>query len=396
MSTKIGMPDAEIAFRGLGATAIARGANGAVALILVDDTEWEKKYSKYKTIADFDSDEEKLFTEANCKYIKECLEGIPNVVYVFKLKSDGNISDLLKEVKKVIPRNCWIASTKLGEEQQTLVTWIKAENKNNKRRYKAFVYKATTTGDMHVVELKNQKLSFKLNTEEGEKLEERTGEKALPYLVGYLAGLPLSMSAIAKALSRISSVEEPEIQQQVQNIQEEEKVESNEVQKQDIDAIEDAINNGYFVLFNEEEEVKVARGVNTLTDLTNGVIEEMCFINTVEKMDLIYCDIFETWDKQYKGKYDNILDNQSLFMSASGAYFEELERSSILDPKFNNRIMIDVEAQRIALKLKYPNEDIDSWSDEKVMDTPVSTKAYFVVNIKITGIMEDIYMIIYI
>ena len=67
---------------------------------------------------------------------------------------------------------------------------------------------------MHVVNLTN----------EGE-------EKSIPYLLGYLAGLSLDVSAIANPL-KLDSVIEP-------------------------DDLDEAINNGEFILYNDEGEVRV-------------------------------------------------------------------------------------------------------------------------------------------
>jgi hypothetical protein len=156
-----------------------------------------------------------------------------------------------------------------------------------------------------------------------------------------------------------------------------------------------AIANGEFVLINDEGVVKVARGVNSLVTTGQDVTEEMCMINTVEKMDLIYADIFKAWDGNYKGKYPNILDNQVLLISAINGYFEGLETDLVLDPNFDNKSMVDVEAQRIANYPKYGQEVAEAWTDTKVLQMTVGTKVFLTANNKITGIMEDFFFDIF-
>lgn len=365
MPTTIQMPSLEIIFKGIGATAIARGQKGSAALIVVDETEGEEMV-KYRTIADFTSEEQAKYTPENVLAIKDALEGTPLELYVFRMKSEsGSITDLFKKIGGTVPRNSWIAVQSATEQHQNdLATWIKTERKNNKKRYKALVYKATTPDDMGIVNMTTEKVAF--SDERGEK----AGSSALAWGLGFLAGLSLTMSAIAKPIGKFKSVTEPE-------------------------DLNEAISNGEFVLFNDEGEVKVARGVNSLVTTGQDVTEEMCFINTVEKMDLIYCDIFTAWNNSYKGKYPNILDNQMLLISAIRGYFKEVARDYILDPNFDNTVNVDIEAQKLANYAKYGEETVESWDDNKAMEMTVSTKVFLKANVKIPGIMEDLKFEIY-
>ena len=135
MSTTNTMPQLDIIFKGLGVTAIKRAERGDAVLILSDTTPGDpKKY--YKTIEDFTSEEQAKFTEDNVKLVKDALEGIPLKLYVFKVGEDEEITDKLKVIGGVIPRNCWIG-TPDNTYATELVTWIKAKRKNDKKRYRA-------------------------------------------------------------------------------------------------------------------------------------------------------------------------------------------------------------------------------------------------------------------
>lgn len=364
MSTSNGMPQLDIVFKGLGVSAIKRGERGYAVLILEDETEGVPK-TKYTTISDFTSEEQAKFKTENVAYIKDALEGTPLALYVFKLGTEDLLPDLLNKIKGIIPRNSWIgilSSTAL--DHGDLATFVKAENKNNKKRYKAFIYKGSAVDDMHVVNETNEKVIFP------DDRGEVTGDKSIPYLVGYYAGLSMMMSGIAKPL-KFKSVTEPE----------------------ELDLV---IGNGEHVLFNDEGIVKVARAVNSLVTIGQDVTEDMTHINTVEKMDLIYCDLYKAWNDSYKGKYSNTLDNQMLLISAINGYFKTIARDYILDPNFDNRVEIDLEAQRLANYPKYGEEVVESWDDAYAMKMTVGTKVFLKANIKIPGIMEDFFFNIFV
>lgn len=357
MSTSNKMPEFVLRFRGLGTSAIRRGQRGSAALILIDNTAGNI-YKKYKNIGDFTSEEQAKYTVENILAIKDALEGTPLELHVFKVSSDIEITDVFKVVSGKVPRNCWIGvQSSDATHQNDLISFVKSEIENNKKRFKVFSYKATNPDNIHIVNMTNEIVEFP--DERGMK----AGHEAIAYMMGYYAGLPLSMSGIAKDL-KFKSVSEPE----------------------DLDI---AVSNGEHVLFNDEGKVKVARAINSLNTIGQDVTEEMTFINTVEKMDFIYTDIFTTWNESYKGRYPNILNNQMLLIAAINGYYKSLERDYILDPEFENKSMIDIEAQRIANYPKYGEDVVNTWDDNKTMKMTVSTKVFFKSNIKIAGIMED-------
>lgn len=357
MSTSNKMPEFVLKFRGLGASAIRRGQRGTAALILLDSTAGES-IAKYKSIGDFTSEEQAKYTNENVLAIKDALEGTPLELYVFKSPVEGEVTDIFKTVSGKIPRNSWIGiQSGTQSHQDDLISFIKSENKNNKKRFKVFTYKATNPDDMHIVNMTNETVEFP------DSRGTKAGHEAIAYMLGYYAGLPLSMSGIAKEL-KFKSVCEPE-------------------------NLDTAISNGEHVLFNDEGKVKIARAVNSLKTTGQDITEEMTFINTVEKMDFIYTDIFTTWNESYKGRYPNILNNQMLFIGAINGYYKSLARDYILDPNFENRSMIDIEAQRVANYPKYGEDVANGWDDNKVMQMTVSTKVFLKGNIKIAGIMED-------
>lgn len=344
----IGMPLISITFKGLGASAVQRSSGGRTAVLIIkDDTVNDFKFAEYRGIEDLTKEEQEKYTPENVKYIKDVLEGSPKKLVIARLGETEQLSDLLKAIKGRIEMNCWIGmADATTEETNDLVSFIKSSVENDKKRYKALVYKATMADDMHVVNLTN----------EGE-------DKSIPYLLGYLAGLSLDMSAIAKPL-KLDSVIEP-------------------------DDLDEAINNGEFILYNDEGEVRVARGVNSLVTTGQGITDDMKFILIVEVMDMIYTDIYTTWKNFYKGKYKNSLDNQMLLIGAINSYFKALANDLLLDPNFENKTRVDIEKQRLANIPKYGDEEVATWDDDKVMEMTVGTNVFLAGNIKILNAMED-------
>lgn len=360
----LGMPKIEIIFKGLGVSAVQRGSKGLAVLIVKDDTDQTFTFKEYRSIEDLTSEELEKYTEENAVYIKDVLEGSPKKLIVARMDEEGVLADLLKDIKGKVEMNCWISiADATTEETDDLVSFVKSNVKNDKKRYKTLVYKATMSDNMHIVNYTNETIAFK------DTRGEQTGDKAIPWLLGYLAGLSLDMSAIANPLQKFETVEEP-------------------------DDLDEAINNGEFILYNDEGDVRVARAVNSLITTGEGITDDMKFILVVEVMDLIYTDIYTTWKRFYKGKYKNYLDNQMLLIGAINSYFREIAEGLLLDPNFQNKSRVDIEAQRLANIPKYGEEEVAKWDDDKAMEMTVGTDVYLDASIKVLNAMEDFKLVI--
>ena len=360
----IGTPAFNLIFKGLGASAAVRGSKGVAVLIIKDDTDDTFIFAEYTSVNDLTSVEKAKYTADNAQYITDCLEGTPKTLLVARIGTNGVITDILAQIKGKAPRNCWIGiADATTSETDSLVSFVKSANLNEKKKFKAFVYKAMTKDDIHIVNFTNNKVIFR------DDRGEQTGEKAVPFLLGFLAGLALGVSSISKVLSKFTSVEEPL-------------------------KLDDAINAGEFVLYNDEGEVRVARGVNSLVTTEDGVTDDMKFILTVEIMDLMYTDIYTTWRDYYKGKYSNDADSQALLIGAINTYFESLEGSKLLDKNYENVSSVNIEAQRLANYSKYGQEVVTAWSDEYAKEMTVGTSVFLKASIKTLNAMEDIDFVI--
>ncbi|MBB6214962.1 hypothetical protein HNQ80_001047 [Anaerosolibacter carboniphilus] len=350
----IGLPKIEIVFKQKAVSAVQRSAKGIVVLILKDDT-GSFDLKEYKAISEIVAED---WTASNLKYINDAFLGTSAKVIAVSVPT--TTTDLIADAvgKLANKKFNWIcAPGGSATEQQALTTWVKGQNTNNGKTYKALVFNATVTDDMHIVNFTNTNVKPK-------GADEITGDKYLARLAGIFAGLPMTMSATYYVLQDLESVTEPE----------------------DVEA---AINDGELVLINDEEEVKIARAVNSLVTLTTDRTEDMKKIIIVESMDMILEDIRSTFKEFYVGKYKNNYDNQVLFISAINSYFKTLAGEDILDINYSNKAFVDIETQRNAW-LSIGKVEAETWDELTVKNNTFRSNVYLGGNIKILDAMEDL------
>lgn len=351
----IGLPQIEINFKQLAASIISRSAKGTVAIVVKDATDSTFNFVEYKLVTDI---QEAKFTPENVKLIKDAFLGNPSKVIVVRIATADTFSKAAT-ILDGLKYNwlCFVEAT--AAEQTSVATYVKGKNTTNKtRKIKATVFNATTTDDIHIVNFVNTKVK-----RVGETVE-IDGYKYLPRLAGLLAGLPFTRSATFYYLTDLSSVIEPA----------------------DVEA---SINGGKFVIINDFGEVKIARGVNSLTTLSGFVTEDMKKITIVEAMDQIIEDIATEFKNNYVGKYKNKYDNQALFISAINGYFRDLAKDEVLDEEYNNQSGVDIIAQREAW-LSSGKAEAANWDEFTVKKNTFRSNIYLAGNVKILDAIEDL------
>ena len=116
----------------------------------------------------------------------------------------------------------------------------------------------------------------------------------------------------------------------------------------DRETLDSRIDNGEFVVFDDGEKIKVARGVNSYVTTVQDKGKSFKKIKLVELMDMVHDDIKKTAEDNYLGKYANSYDNRCLLITAINGYFLELEAASLAE-KGKNNCSIDVEATKVYL-----------------------------------------------
>lgn len=354
------MPNIDVSFSQKAASLPERSERGYAILIVKDDTSAMFNYKEYSDITEIDTDKE-LYTEGNLQYLKDIFTFAPYKACVVKIGNTATISDALKIVIENV-KTGWITMAD-GETEDftTLSSWIKSQVAN-KKTYKAVVYNVTSPDEKHIVNFVNTKITF------SDSRGEQTGEKYCPSLIGILAKCNITQGCNNFRCTNLSKVSE-------------------------VDDRNEALGAGKFILINDGADVRIARGINSLTT-TNGksATEDMKEIEVVEAMDLMQDDISTTFKEDYLGGgYKNKYDNQILFISAVNGYFKKLSANGtdVLDEEYENKSDINVEKQREAWIEAGTNEAKD-WTDIQVRKNTFKRSLFINANVKILQSMVDL------
>ncbi len=387
---KIGLPNIQVIFQGLANTAVVRSSRGVACLIVKDNTGFEvlaegkAKSRKEKSTEEEQvkalsvTEEEKIiqeykgftevtkedYTDKNYKIIEDVFLTDISKLFVIKIANEKTFDDIKPFINKEINWIAYIGETK--EEQKKLADFVKLENKTRAKRLKAICYnlEQASADDMHIVNFTNENIT---------KTDGTTvvGYEYLGRLLGVLAGCRMDTSVTYTVLSDLKSVQEIG----------------------DTEAINTAIGNGQLVLINDDDGVRIARGVNSLQTNDKNHTEDMKYITIVEAMDLMYEDIINTFKKVYLGRFKNSYDNQVLLISAINSYFRDLAREEILDPNYNNTTFVDIEKQR-EIWISNGKLEAQNWSDIEVKNNTFRTNVYLQANVKFLNAMEDLLFVV--
>nr|DAD95067.1 MAG TPA: tail protein [Siphoviridae sp. ctVqj4] len=362
------MPSIEVVFKQLAGSLIERSERGIAILIIKDDTDKSFFYRMYKDATEVDKDAKK-FTDENLKAIKDVLSFQVSKLYVYRIDAtEGVLSDALKLIQRYVKTGWITIANGTTEEFESLTSWIKARELEHKS-YKAVVYNMNTTDCMHLVNFCNEKVTF------ADERGEVEGVQYCPSLLGILASCNIKRGSTYYKCTNLTSVQEYELDEGTGDIEENRNK---------------ALAAGKFILFNDDEVVRIARGINSLTT-TDGMTktEDMKWIDIVETMDLISDDIANVFKETYLGNYKNNYDNQVLFISAINTYFKELEDDLILDNNYDNKADVDVEAQRLAWT-GVGKTEAENWDEQTVKNNTFKRTVYLTGDIKILSAMEDL------
>lgn len=348
MATTNAMPQIQIAFKSQGLTAIQRSERGKVVLMLKDAQ--IKKLTTFRSLAEVES---VGYAQKSVEYLKLAFLGNPNKVVAIAV-TDETLGDVLKKLENI--QFDYLAMPEATAPQnETISSWIKAQRKdpfNKIYKFVAFNHAADHEG---VINFASDKIMV------GEKSWK--GQEYTARIAGILAGLSLQQSATFYELTEVDSVE----------------------------AVEDlsgAVSQGKLVLFNDAEIIRIARAVNSLTTITAEKGIDFTKIKIVEAMDLISNDIRSTFYKHYVGKVLNSYDNKQQFLANINlVYFKEIA-GDLLEPRYDNRVSLDLEAQKRYAITK--GEDIDMLTEMDIKQYPTGSQVMLSGRIKLLDAMEDL------
>ena len=293
----MGLPNIIIEFSRKAVSAVQSGSLGIVGIILKDT---KNIGALVLTGADEIPTGDNAFTEANTAYIHRAFLGAPSKVIVYTMPTDAtDYNEAFKFFATQKVHYIVGAPDITSEEATAFATWIKGLREATIRRPVAVL--PNTAGDDRAV------INFSVvNATETDKIEvadaEYTVAEYASRIAGLLAGLDLKVSATYKPLDEVTAIpvaEEAEV--------------------------DEAVDAGKLVLYNDGERIVIARGVNSLVTVTEDATEDLKKIKINAIQDLIETDIYSTINQSYIGNYSNSYDNKCLLITAIRGYLKGLE-----------------------------------------------------------------------
>lgn len=313
----MGLPEISVYFKEKGIAAIESAKRGIILLLLNDAS--VQAVTKY-TVFDNDDIPETL-SEDNKKQIELALIGYqttPYKIVVLAFPKTGRTADINAKLKaaEALKFTYLVYPEATTEESTTIATWIKAQRTQKDNKVKAVLFK-TAADNEGIINVTNEYFEV--------KTKKYTGQQYLSRIAGLICGTPATIACTFAPLPEVTGVEF--------------------VDRETLDRRIDA---GEFVVFDDGEKIKVARGVNSFVTTVQDKGKSFKKIKLVELMDMVHDDIKKTAEDNYLGKYANSYDNRCLLITAINGYFLELESNSLAE-KGKNNCSIDVEATKIYL-----------------------------------------------
>ena len=313
----MGLPEISVYFKEKGIAAIESAKRGIILLLLNDAS--VQAVTKY-TVFDNDDIPETL-SEDNKKQIELALIGYqtkPYKIVVLAFPKTGRTADINAKLKaaEALKFTYLVYPEATTEESTTIATWIKAQRTQKDNKVKAVLYK-TAADNEGIINVTNEYFEV--------KTKKYTGQQYLSRIAGLICGTPATIACTFAPLPEVTGVEFV-----------------------DRETLDSRIDNGEFVVFDDGEKIKVARGVNSYVTTVQDKGKSFKKIKLVELMDMVHDDIKKTAEDNYLGKYANSYDNRCLLITAINGYFLELEAASLAE-KGKNNCSIDVEATKVYL-----------------------------------------------
>ena len=343
----MGLPVIDISFKQLAKSAVIRSQRGIVALILKDTTKASS------TVFD-EGDIPSNLSEANKNLIKDVLKGSPNKIEVYVLGSEGQISEALTYFEGVEFNLMCMPSAESND-----ITSIKAfiKKMNDVVKYKCDAILANEEADSEAI------INYTADDiVVGGKTVTTANHTAR--IAGLIEGTPLHQSVTFATLSDVDSIEN--------------------LTKEQADSRIDA---GELILVREMGKVRVARGVNSLTTLTDVKGNVFQKIKLRKTLNLIHNDLRRVIVEKYIGKVPNNYDNKCILITEIKNYLDELATEQLIEKV--NEVGIDLIAQKKWLK-DNTNLDINNMTDQEIKEANTQSNVFLAISLKVVDAMEDI------
>lgn len=343
----MGLPIIDISFKQLAKSAVIRSQRGIVALILKDTTK--------ASLTVFDEgDIPSNLTEENQALIKDVLKGSPNKIELFVLGTEGEISEALTYFEGVEFNLMCMPSAETSD-----VTAIKSfiKKMNDVVKYKCDAILVNEKADSEAI----INYTAKNIVVDGKSV---TTANHSARIAGLIEGTPLHQSITFATLSDVDSIEN--------------------LTKEEADRRIDA---GELILIREMGKVRVSRGVNSLTSLTDIKGNAFQKIKLRKILNLIHNDLRRVIVEKYVGKVPNNYDNKCVLITEIKNYLDELATEQLIEKV--NTVGIDLIAQKKWLK-DNTNLDVNVMSEQEIKEANTQSNVFIAISLKVVDAMEDI------
>lgn len=329
-----------------------RSERGNVILIIRDSGAAKVNGSVYTSLSDFEADSSK-YTQTNQTAIRDVLGFGVYALYIVAIGASDSIDKALLQIPGMV-KTGWITVAGITNDDSTgIATWIKAQEDAGKS-YKAVVYKSSADSQ-HVVNFATDAVIF---------ADGRTAAASTytPSIAAILASCNVKRGATNYPCSNLKSVTEPA-------------------------SVESAVDEGKLVLINDEDNVvRIASAVNSLTTLDTHHTADMTEIEVVEAMDMMVDDIKSNFRKNFMGRFKNTRGNQMVYVSEMISYFSLLSTNDIISDEFTCEINVD--AQREAWEAS--GRDTKDWNDDQVKEHPYKRSMFVKASVLILESIETL------
>lgn len=147
------------------------------------------------------------------------------------------------------------------------------------------------------------------------------------------------------------------------------------LEKKDRDA---AIDAGKLILFDDGQEIKIARAVNSAT--TGATSIRVTLVKT-----LIQNDIRKMIAENYIGRYANTYDNRCILLAAIETYLDTTVQDSMIESGYT----ADFNLEKIKEWMKENDVNYSDMTDDEIIQYNTGKKVFVSGNVKILDMIED-------
>lgn len=350
----MGLPSINISFKNVAETALRRSQRRVVAVILKDSAAGTAGVHVMTDETQIPAD----LSAVNKDHLSKTFIGYvnkPSKVIAYVLGTDA--TDLSEALNYMATQklNYLVGSPDCSEEDAAQIsTWIKAQ-RADKRTPKA-VLPNSASDDEGIINFTTEEIKV------GDSIY--TTAAYCGRIAGLLAGTPPTVSSTYAVLPEVTDVKR--------------------LTEAEMDAAVDA---GQFILFHDGEKVKVGRGVNSLTTITENKNDSFKKIKIVEAVDSMEDDLRLLTQDSYIGKYGNTYDNKCLLITAVKEYLTQMETNGLLVVG-RSVVEIDIDAQDSYLKTK--GIDTSSMTEQEIKTADTDSHVFLRGTVGILDTIEDI------